>query len=192
MNEDKKSSEKADLKSKVNKLFTSDNAKPVDNKSLTIGILLGIAGAALGAGIWYSVARIFDLRIGYLAILIGLFVGFGMRISIKRRDSIKLGLVAAGLAIFGIILGTYLIWFFELPRAIREQYVAAGLYTQVQAEEAITAESVHEKLPFFDYVKNDLTSSDSEHNLLIVWLFYILAVYIAFGTVYEVKKKSAI
>jgi hypothetical protein len=58
--------------------------------------LLGIAGGALGAGIWYAVRALLHLEIGLIAIVVGFLVGGGVRMGSKGRG----GLLYQCLAVF--------------------------------------------------------------------------------------------
>lgn len=150
---------------------------------------LGFGGSVLGAVMWYLVAAIFNLQIVYLAVLVGVFVGYGMKVLLKNTNSLSLGLVAAGLALFGLLLGNALIWYFQVPNWTRESLVADYGWTETEAEE-ISNEEIRKEYGLGEYFKDDLTSFEDGHNAVYSWVAYAFAVFIGFGRVFNFKNPN--
>ncbi|HEU4570709.1 MAG TPA: hypothetical protein VFS07_09065 [Gemmatimonadales bacterium] len=63
---------------------------------------LGVLGMLVGAGVWYGVARAFDLEVGLIAILLGWLVGKGVFVGSGRRGGLGYQVMAVLLTYFGI------------------------------------------------------------------------------------------
>ena len=157
---------------------------------ISLSVALGFVGAVVGAIIWYGVAAITDIQIGYLAILIGIFVGFGMKFLLKDANSLSMGLVAAGLALFGLLLGNFLLWYIQMPKWTREVLISDYGYSKVETEK-ISDSEMREEYGFGEYISDDLTDFEStDHNPVISWIFYILAITIGFTRVYDFRNPN--
>ena len=77
------------------------------NQSFSMGIAGGFGAAILGAFIWGVISALTKYQIGYMAVGVGFLVGFAVRIFGKGVDT-KFGIAAAGLALFGCMLGNLL------------------------------------------------------------------------------------
>ncbi|MDD3647487.1 MAG: hypothetical protein PHS44_03240 [Candidatus Dojkabacteria bacterium] len=174
---------------KTGKVLSSTEKIAVGSSAFIGSIGLGAAGAVLGAFLWYIVASVTNIQIGYFAILIGIFVGFGMKILLKGTNSLMLGLIAGVLSLFGLVLGNFLLWSLQMPKWTRESLVEDYGYTQEEALE-FSDSQIREIYPFGDYLKDDLTSSEGGNNPVISWVFYLLAVYIGFSRVFDLRNPN--
>jgi hypothetical protein len=87
-------------------------------------ILVGIVAAVVGGAGWALIVLVTGYEVGYVAWGIGLLVGFAMARTTDMRSK-GLGLVAAGLAVVGLLVGKYL---------IIEVSLGSGLAAEVQAD----------------------------------------------------------
>lgn len=72
-------------------------------------VLGGLGGAFVGALLWAAIALVTDLEVGYVAVLVGLLAGLGVRIGARRAPSQALQVLAAGMALVGLVVAKYLI-----------------------------------------------------------------------------------
>jgi hypothetical protein len=67
------------------------------------GVIAGVVGAAIWAGIVYATSR----EVGIVAWGVGGLVGLGVRLGVQEAHGFKYGGLAAGLALFALLLGKY-------------------------------------------------------------------------------------
>ncbi len=79
----------------------------LDDENLALGIVAGIAGAAIGAIIWALITFWTSFQIGYMAIGVGFLVGIAVRFAGKGVTP-KFGVVGALLALVGCLAGNVL------------------------------------------------------------------------------------
>jgi len=72
-------------------------------------LLLGLAGALVGAAVWAGICVTADVEVGYVAILVGFLAGQGVKRGAGRRRSQGLQLMAAALASVGLASAKYMI-----------------------------------------------------------------------------------
>ncbi len=101
--------------------------------SLAKGCLFSVGAALLGAFIWYGIAKATGYQIGYVAWGVGLLAGFGMHLGI-RAESVIAGLIAAAIALAGIILGEFMVveWV-AIPQVEKEIKAEAEEQAKVEA-----------------------------------------------------------
>lgn len=76
-------------------------------KRFVLATVLGVMGGAVGAALWYAVARLFNLEIGLIAILVGWLVGTGVHKGAEGRGGWRYQLLAAFLT-YASIVTTYI------------------------------------------------------------------------------------
>lgn len=91
--------------------------------SLPKGLICGLIGASLGAGIWFAIAYITNYEVGIIACLVGFLAGVGVRFGAQQEKEV-LGIMAAVLAIVGILAGKYML----------VQYIAIPVAKEMVAE----------------------------------------------------------
>jgi hypothetical protein len=79
-----------------------------------LGTLFSAVGALIGAIVWCAVAIITEFEIGWIAWGLGILAGVGMRFG-YRKENVRAGLVAAGIALAGIVAAkgmivAYFLW----------------------------------------------------------------------------------
>lgn len=72
-----------------------------------LATVFGIAGGALGALVWYAVAKLFSLEIGLIAILVGWLVGTGVHRGAQGRGGRRYQVLAAFVT-YASIVTTYI------------------------------------------------------------------------------------
>jgi hypothetical protein len=70
--------------------------------SLVTGILLSLAGALVGALVWFGVAWATNYEIGWIAWGVGVLAGAGMLVGYRQTDTIA-GILAAVISLVGIL-----------------------------------------------------------------------------------------
>ena len=80
---------------------------PVDEQSLPMGLLAGLAAAAVGAGLWALVTVLTGYQIGWMAIGVGFLVGLAVRLAGKGTTS-TFQVLGAVLALGGCLAGNLL------------------------------------------------------------------------------------
>lgn len=76
-------------------------------KRFVLATVFGLAGGALGALVWYAVAKLFNLEIGLIAILVGWLVGAGVHKGAEGRGGRRYQLLAAFVT-YASIVTTYI------------------------------------------------------------------------------------
>ncbi|MCA9235298.1 MAG: hypothetical protein KDA44_07490 [Planctomycetales bacterium] len=118
-----------------------DKAKPGKSRvraaagattSLATGTLLSAAGALVGALVWAGVAYFLEAEIGYIAWGLGGLAGLGMAVG-HRGGGGTAGLIAAGMAIGGILAAKIFIVYFILGVFILEPEVIGLLFGPIDA-----------------------------------------------------------
>ncbi len=74
-----------------------------------LGVVLSGVGALIGAVLWGGVALATGFEIRIIAWAVGLLAGLGMALGYRDGDGTIRGLVAAGMSLFGIVLGKVII-----------------------------------------------------------------------------------
>ncbi len=80
---------------------------PVDDQNLPMGLMAGLAAAAVGAGAWTLVTVVTGYQIGWMAVGIGFLVGWAVRLAGKGMTT-KFGVLGAALALGGCLVGNLL------------------------------------------------------------------------------------
>jgi hypothetical protein len=78
-----------------------------DNQNLSLGVIGGIAAAAVGAILWAVITVVTDHQIGWMAIGVGFLVGYAIRLFGKGVDPV-FGVAGAAIALIGCIAGNLL------------------------------------------------------------------------------------
>ena len=86
--------------------------------------LFGVMGGALGAGLWYAVAALFNLEIGLIAIAVGWLAGTGVSRGNEGRGGARYQLLAAFIT-YAAIVTTYVPSIYVGIREGREE-IGAG------------------------------------------------------------------
>ena len=79
----------------------------VDEQNLPMGVIAGLAAAAIGAAIWAMITLITNFQIGWMAVGIGFLVGWAVRIAGKGTTTM-FGVLGAVLALGGCLAGNLL------------------------------------------------------------------------------------
>ena len=90
--------------------------------SIVPAIISGILAAIAGGLIWGLMVNSTGSEIGWAAWGVGLLVGYGVVIVAKGRHGLSLQLVAALAAVFGIVIGNYLSFFYALKEYVAQEY----------------------------------------------------------------------
>lgn len=77
-------------------------------QNLPLGLLGGLVGMLIAAGLWAAITVITEYQIGYMAIGVGFLVGMGVRYLGKGLNQ-SFGLCGAGLSLTGCLLGNLLV-----------------------------------------------------------------------------------
>jgi hypothetical protein len=77
-------------------------------QNLPLGLLGGLVGMIIAAGLWAAITVITEYQIGYMAIGVGFLVGLGVRYLGKGLNQ-SFGLCGAGLSLAGCLLGNLLV-----------------------------------------------------------------------------------
>jgi hypothetical protein len=89
---------------------------------LVPALLLGLAGAALGAGVWAAISIVTTMEIGYVAILVGFLSGAGVALGARGMRGMPLPPIAALCAVLGLVGAKYAI----VAHVVVEQAAAQG------------------------------------------------------------------
>ena len=111
--------------------------------SFTKASLLGLCGAAVGAGLFYAIVALTGYQLGLVSIVVGLLVGFAVRRGSGGRGGRRYQVLAVGLT-YAAICSTYLPFVFKEigSREASAQTTAQATGGQgVSGTEAGTAES---------------------------------------------------
>ncbi len=82
-----------------------------------LAAVLGVAAAAVGAGVWYGIVVMTGILVGWIAVGVGFLVGIAVKYG-AGRGAFGLQILGAILALLAIIAGDYLI----LNHMAREQW----------------------------------------------------------------------
>ncbi|MHC4295106.1 MAG: hypothetical protein ACYSTL_05925 [Planctomycetota bacterium] len=154
---------------------------------------LSVAGAILGAGagavIWFAVAYLTGIEIGYIAILVGSLAGWGA-VGLGKIRSPGVGCIAAVAGVVGIFAGSYAGFHYGIHKAMEK--------TQFEQEFYLTERAVD---PTFDHLtpqqkqllceeaykeftRDDpgylASITDSPWDLVVTILFGVLGLYYGF------------
>lgn len=99
--------------------------------SYLLGCILSTAGMLVGAVVWYVVAMIFAVELGWIAWGVGFLAGLGMLLG-SRKENDTAGITAAFISIAGIFAAKWLIF---------------ATILAVGAEEMVAEELMLEELP---------------------------------------------
>jgi hypothetical protein len=109
-------------------------------KRFALATLMGMAGGAVGALVWYAVARLFNLEVGLIAILVGWLVGTGVHKGSQGRGGRKYQVLAAFVT-YASIVTTYIPAIYEgLQKGAAGETAAAGTTNTEGATTAGTPE----------------------------------------------------
>ncbi len=96
-------------KLELNKEFEKETQSP----NVLLGIIGGLIGGLLGSILWFAVAVILELEIGYISIALGFLVGQGVFLGAGRKRGGILQIIAPLIVIVSILLTEkFLIEFF--------------------------------------------------------------------------------
>ena len=76
-------------------------------QSLPMGLIAGLAAAAVGAAVWAVVTVVTGYQIGWMAVAVGFLVGWAVRLAGKGNSS-AFGMLGAALALGGCLVGNLL------------------------------------------------------------------------------------
>ena len=82
-----------------------------------LALLGGIGGAAAGAGVWAAIGVATNMEVGYVAVLVGFLTGFGVKLGAGKSRGQGLQLLAALLAVGGLVLAKYFIFAWMVSQA---------------------------------------------------------------------------
>jgi len=85
----------------------SRTTSAVDEQNLPMGVLAGLAAAAVGAGAWALVTVVTNYQIGWMAIGVGFLVGWAVRLAGKGTGT-AFRVVGAALSLGGCVAGNLL------------------------------------------------------------------------------------
>ncbi len=86
-------------------------------------ITLGLIGAAVGAAVWAAIVVFTNFEVGYVAVLVGFLAGMGVKFGAGKARGKQLQMLAAGCAVFGLVVAKY----FILAHYIREYAANDGV-----------------------------------------------------------------
>jgi hypothetical protein len=69
---------------------------------------LGLVGALAGALVWSAIGIATNLAVGYVAVLVGYLSGMGVKIGARTARGQPLQILAAGLAVVGLVAAKYM------------------------------------------------------------------------------------
>lgn len=97
------------LKREKTKSKSAAKAAAVVGKTATIlrGTIFSAIGAGIGAAVWYGVVVAIGYEVGWIAWGLGLAAGAGMAIGHEDDDGTMAGVMAAGMAILGILAAKF-------------------------------------------------------------------------------------
>jgi hypothetical protein len=72
-----------------------------------MGLIAGLAAAAVGAGVWAVVTVVTGYQIGWMAVAVGFLVGWAVRLA-GKGTSTAFGVLGAALALGGCLVGNLL------------------------------------------------------------------------------------
>jgi len=87
--------------------FNQYAASLMDAQNLPMGILAGLAAAAVGAALWGGITYFTKFQIGWMAVGVGFLVGYAVRFGGKGYTNVY-GIIGAGLALLGCLGGNVL------------------------------------------------------------------------------------
>ena len=73
-----------------------------------VAIAAGLAGALIGAAVWAGIAVAAQFEVGYVAVLVGFLAGFGVKLGARTARGPALQVLAAGLAVIGLLAAKYM------------------------------------------------------------------------------------
>jgi uncharacterized membrane protein YsdA (DUF1294 family) len=79
-----------------------------DEQKLSLGIIGGFLGAAIGAMLWAVITVVTEYQIGYMALGVGFLAGFGVKLLGKGVDA-KFQYAGAALALVGCLAGNLMV-----------------------------------------------------------------------------------
>jgi hypothetical protein len=79
----------------------------VARQNLPMGIMAGLAAAAVGAAIWAMITLVTNFQIGWMAVGVGFLVGWAVRVAGKGTTTM-FGVLGATLALGGCLAGNLL------------------------------------------------------------------------------------
>jgi hypothetical protein len=85
----------------------SRTTSAVDEQNLPMGVLAGLAAAAVGAGAWALVTVVTNYQIGWMAVGVGFLVGWAVRLAGKGTTT-AFRIVGAVLSLGGCVAGNLL------------------------------------------------------------------------------------
>lgn len=109
---------------------SDDYSSPVIQDSpggapLLRAVVGGIIGAVLGGVVWSLVGVITNYEVGYVAIVIGFFTGYGV-VLVSQQRGMTYQLLAAAMAIVGIFLGKYYLYYHFNRKEVVDQFGQAA------------------------------------------------------------------
>jgi len=116
------------------KINSELNTEPT-SINLLLGLIGGSIGGALGGLIWYLVAILFKVEVGYVAIGLGILAGYGVHLGAGRKYGYKLQILSAFITLSTIYLSEYFIF-----THFANEYIQNNLdvFTAVKAGEMIS------------------------------------------------------
>jgi mannose/fructose/N-acetylgalactosamine-specific phosphotransferase system component IID len=94
-------------------------------------VLLGAAGALVGAVVWAAIMVATEFEVGYVAVLVGFLTGIGVRTGAgKARDGV-LPVLSAGLAIAGLFVAKFMFVSYMVVSSYGERGVDVGYFDSI-------------------------------------------------------------
>jgi len=98
---------------------------------LLTATISGALGALAGGGIWAGIAIVTDLEVGYVAVLVGFLAGMGVRWGAGGQRGPGLQLLAATLAVIGMLAAKYFIVAYVMVQIGHNEGLDIGMFHEV-------------------------------------------------------------
>lgn len=127
-----------ECKEKVNMAFENETKNP----NYILAVAAGCAGAVIGGIVWYYVAIMSGMEIGYISLGLGYLVGFGVHIGSGKKRGHQLQILSALLTLAAIIVTEKFIFQYfvndylqnnlaELPEYSAGDYISISFFDPV-------------------------------------------------------------
>ena len=89
-------------------------AQVPSGSNVIVAVVGGLAGALVGAAVWAGVAIATNFEVGYIAVLVGFLAGLGVKIGARTQRGPLLQVIAAALAVVGLLAAKYMVFAYAL------------------------------------------------------------------------------
>lgn len=96
--------------------------------NVPLAMVLGAGGAVLGAGVWAAIVVATNFEVGYVAVLVGFLAGVGVKFGAGSGRGQALQMLAALLAVLGLLLAKYFIFAWFVSQAVAARGGAVAWY----------------------------------------------------------------